>query len=216
MITKDKNLQYIVDVHYTTNFDEPWYSCQCDSICRCLKITSIDGVDVDISELSKNLIKLSDPIEIYGFQRILVANKVYDKDSYFIDYGPNYYGEEIYSVELCQGVIDKIEEDFNTFVSKETLKEKIFFLLELEYGQVLDFLLDMDVEVTSVSKDEIIFPNNNHARISKNKVYPLSNGGKIPLGICRKVKGGISVIDGYNRLSRISEDIENVKVICFS
>jgi len=94
--------------------------------------------------------------------------------------------------------------------------EKVLFLLELEYGEVLDFLLDMDVEVTSVSKDEIIFPNNNHARISKNKIYPLSNGGKIPLGICRKVKGGVSVVDGYNRLSRISEDIENVKVICFS
>ena len=211
-----KDITYFVDVHYTTNFDDPLYSCQCDSICRCLKISSIDGIDVDISELSKNLLKLTDKIDIYGFQRILVKNKVYCLESYDIDYGPNYYGEEIYSVELKQDVLSKIEEDFNNFKSKETLKEKVFFLLYLEYGNVPEFLLDMDVDVISVDPMTIFFPNKNHAKISKNKIYPLSSGGKIPLGICRRVKDGWSVVDGYNRLSRISDGVKKIKIISFS
>jgi len=215
-LIKSKNLQYIVDLYYTTNFDDPLYDCDCSYACRCRRIISIDSVDVDIELLGKNLLRLTNPIDTYGFQRILVKNNAYDLDSYDVDYGPSYYGEEIYSVELKCEVLSKIEEDFKNFKSKSTLKEKVFFLLDLEYGNVPEFLIDMDVDVISVDPSIIVFPNTNHAKISKNKVYPLSNGGKIPLGICRKVKDGWSVVDGYNRLSRISDDVKKVKIISFS
>ena len=217
MIIKDNNLQHVVNVYYTTNFDDPWYQCHCgDSICRCLKITSIDGVDVDIEKLSKSISKLTDPIDIYGLQRILSINECYDLESYSIDYGPDYYGEVIYSVELKSEVLSKIDNEFIEFKSKNSLRDKTLFLLELEYGNIPEFLLELETSVISIKKDDIIFPNKNHARITRNMVYPISNGGKIPLGVCREVSGGFSVIDGYNRLSRISEDIEKIKVICFS
>jgi hypothetical protein len=53
-----KDIQYFVDVHYTTNFDDPWYGCECKYVCRCRRIISIDSVDVDIERLSGNLLKL--------------------------------------------------------------------------------------------------------------------------------------------------------------
>jgi len=232
-ILADFNLRYVIDVDYHRSY--PAGRCTCENdYCRCMVI---DEDDVRINTNSINAQTLLDlfienktqykrekkinetlegsDINLYAIGRIIAINKLYDRNSYNVNISGGYYGEELDSVKIYSSIANKVQEEIKFILQMDTIKEKIEYLLCLEYDHLLDDLYGKNWKVIEVDKSEINIPNIQHYKnVPMLDFYSDSNYNDIRCIIREtgvKVGKKYKLTDGYHRLKNTKK--KTVKAI---
>jgi hypothetical protein len=202
------NLQYEVDYDYQRS------ACTCNAYetgdyCRCTKIERAWVESVNVKLVVKKLYTkyCQEPSELdeYCFDRICSALKIFDKSRYEVESCWGYYGEEIDGVYF--EAEEKIVEAYEKVISLESDIEKIKFILELEYGYLIDRLTyTTSATIEEVNTEKIKLPQTEYfIKLSKDVVEDYKNR-KLPVAVCIKNKDRYfeafdtyTLIDGYHR-----------------
>jgi hypothetical protein len=218
------NFRYLVDVEYDTeyhcdeeeNCDEEGNSFCKNDFCRCSTIenTRIEkGIDI-LYIVQAVLSPKSSIIDEYCVERILRINKIYDTDPYHdmldIEVCRGYYGEEIGSVTLDRQIAKKIDEEVAKMLSLSD-NDKIRYVLELEYGYVLESLKNLTFSIKEVDKENIIFAQKEYAKkLDKEMVEQYKDWNDLPRGICLKEDNveKYRIIDGYHRCMAATDKLK--------
>ena len=221
---KDITFQYngaYVDYGYT--YDCENYGCDEEGICRCGTINNehIDSVDVSLivkriydeffeqgkaanrnNAINEVLYGIGKDIDIYTIDRIIRSYKIWENDNWDIEVEGGYYGQEAGNVTIKESIADKIDEELWTVFSLPSLKEKIEYLLNVEYGKVLPELSNCSYESIVIDKDEVVFGVENHLnKVMKKDLdfYSDKNYSGIR-GIVVKSGDKWRIVDGYHRI----------------
>lgn len=232
---KDITFQYNgVYVEYNYNNDCENYGCDEEGICRCGTIYDEHVESVDVSLLVKKiyddffeqgkaadrnnaineiLYGIGKDIDIYTIDRILRSYKIWENENWDIEVDGGYYGQEVGDVTIKESIADKIEEELWIVFSLATLKEKIEYLLKVEYGKILPEIADANYESIVIDKDDIIFGVENHLKKVMKKDLDFYSDKKYNgiRGIVKKSGDKWRVIDGYHRI--FSTKFPRVKVL---
>jgi hypothetical protein len=221
---KDITFQYngaYVDYGYT--YDCENYGCDEEGICRCGTINNehIDSVDVSLivkriydeffeqgkaanrnNAINEVLYGIGKDIDIYTIDRILRSYKIWENDNWNIEVDGGYYGQEAGNVTIKESIADKIDEELWTVFSLPSLKEKIEYLLNVEYGKVLPELSNCNYESIVIDKDDVVFGVEKHLnKVMKKDLdfYSDKNYSGIR-GIVVKSGEKWRIVDGYHRI----------------
>jgi hypothetical protein len=226
------DFNYCIEIDYNYKYGCNYYDNEetnfCDDdICRCGRIVNTEIVSIDINNLVNNIkqnyksttkdgireekiksILIGFDMTDYIINRILTINKAWDKELYTIEIFGGYYGEEIDSVQMDCGVFNKIINSIEHALSLSSIKDIQLYLLELEYDDILEKLLDKEFEVEYVNKKDIIFPAENHKNnVDKKDLSHYSDDKYNTIrGLVLKCGDKWKVIDGYHRLSETKLD----------
>lgn len=195
----DLNFEYIVDLDY----DRTRYNCQCEDICRCSTISNARIVSCNNYRVTKHICdfyNLTSTIDQYCVDRIVSIYRLYDTNSYTINIGGGYYGEEIHGVYINESIATKINEHIQQIKSLSSLKDKVEYILKLEYGYLIDGL-DGNWEIATVKKTQIKFGNREHYHKLDRIAIDSYSEYDLPRGIGIKNCDEIRLIDGYHRVS---------------
>lgn len=232
MLEIKKNHQYSIDYDIEGDYDCSNHGCH--DICRCYSITevkinnvSLTTIALDIfndvfqtktkqykrdNKLNKILFGYDSDVELYCIDRILRSYKLYEPDKWEPDWGAGYYGDELHSINIVSSVYQKISTSISDVITMGTLKEKVEFILKLEYGFLLDSLKEKNYKVETVKKEDIIFGQKEyHKKINRGLDYYSDQKYDLIRGICLLSDDKYRVIDGYHRLSETKK--QNVKII---
>jgi len=225
---------------YLVNYDYEGYSdCGangCDSICRCYTIerawvSNVDAQYIESSiyrDLTGNLSKAEQresninsllsnmdmDIRRYYVNRLLKIYRVWDKEAYTVYWEHDYYGDAVQSVKLDNQ--SKLQEDLSLINSDP--EDLIVYLLEKEYGYLLDKLKGKSWKLDIVNISDIVFPQKEHYYKVNNKSesglinYYSDNDYNLPRGVVLKDGNKYRVIDGYHRLNSTKLDVAEVIV----
>jgi hypothetical protein len=232
---KDIKFQYNgVYVDYSYTYDCENYGCDEEGICRCGSIhnESVESVDVSLivkkiydeffeegkaanrnNTINEVLYGIGKDIDIYTIDRIIRSYKIWESENWNIEVEGGYYGQEVNDVRIKESIADKIEEELMTVFSLPSLKEKIEYLLKVEYGKILPEITDSNYESITIDKDDIIFGTEKHLdKVMKKDLdfYSDKNYNGIR-GIVKKSGDKWRVIDGYHRI--FSTKFPRVKVL---
>ena len=221
---KDITFQYngvYIDYSYSYNCES--YGCDEEGICRCGSIhnESVESVDVSLlvkkiyddffaqgkaadrnNVINEVLYGIGKDIDIYTIDRIIRSYKIWESENWDIEIEGGYYGQETGDVTIKESIADKIEEELLTVFSLPTLKEKIEYLLKVEYGKVLPELSNCTYESIVIDKDEVIFGVEKHLnKVMKKDLdfYADRNYSGIR-GIVVKSGDKWRIVDGYHRI----------------
>jgi hypothetical protein len=221
---KDITFQYNgIYVDYNYIYDCENYGCDEEGICRCGSIENehVESVDVSLivkkiyddffeqgkaanrnNTINEVLYGIGKDIDIYTIDRILRSYKIWESENWNIEVEGGYYGQEVNDVTIKESIADKIEEELLIVFSLPSLKEKIEYLLKVEYGKILPEITDSTYEYIVIDKDEIIFGVEKHLnKVMKKDLdfYSDKNYNGIR-GIVVKSGDKWRVIDGYHRI----------------
>lgn len=235
---RDIKFQYSgVYVDYRYRYDCESYGCEEEGICRCGAIHDehVESVDVSLivkkiyddyfekgkaadrnNAINEVLYGIGKDIDIYTIDRILRSYKIWENENWNIEVDGGYYGQETGDITIKESIAGKIEEELWTVFSLPTLKEKIEYLLNTEYGKVLPELSNCTYVQISIDKEDIIFGSKGHIDRVSNKAldfYSDRNYSGIR-GIVIKSGDKWRVIDGYHRI--FSTKFPKVKVLLAS
>jgi hypothetical protein len=154
-------------------------------------------------------------VDKYCIYRILVINKAFDTGNWEVNTCGGYYGQEIDDVTIDASLLFKINEQCEKLFKLETLSEKLRYVLELEYGFLLDDVKDCEFELISIYKNHIDFKKLNQNHIINVKMEDLSHYSisnyDLPRGIVRGDSTGwvpmdnYKIVDGYHRIIAASD-----------
>ena len=221
---KDITFQYNgVYVDYGYTYDCENYGCDEEGICRCGTINNehIDSVDVSLivkriydeffeqgkaanrnNAINEVLYGIGKDIDIYTIDRILRSYKIWENENWNIEVEGGYYGQEAGNVTIKESIADKIDEELWTVFSLPSLKEKIEYLLNVEYGKVLPELSNCNYESIVIDKNDVVFGVENHLnKVMKKDLdfYSDKNYSGIR-GIVVKSGDKWRIVDGYHRI----------------
>jgi len=221
---KDITFQYNgVYTDYKYNYECESYGCNEEGICRCGTIHEeyIESVEIPLivkkiyddyfekgkaadrnNAINEILYGIGKDIDIYTIDRILRSYKIWENQNWNIEIEGGYYGQEIGDITIKESIATEIERELWTVFALSTLKEKIEYLLKVEYGKVLTELSNCNYESIVIDKEDIIFGSKGHAEnVSKKKLdfYSDKNYSGIR-GIVIKCGDKWRVIDGYHRM----------------
>ncbi len=147
--------------------------------------------------------------DAYCLDRILSINGFRNADSFYIDIGDGYYGQELDGVYLnMEGYVNK---QILEMLALPSITKKIEYVLKLEYGYLLDCVKDREWEIKKVYEDELSFGQCDHyQKLNKNVCLEYENY-PYAKGICIPSENKYKVIDGYHRLSSTESPVE---IIC--
>lgn len=213
----------------------------CDQvICRCYTITDAIVDRLNFKEVYNNIMtyiigidkndkkeirnkKINDLLDEssyfngYFIYKILTIEKLWSKDSYVVNYGGDYYGDEVYSITLKDDIAKRIDDDFKKLNSYTNLEQKLLHLLVKEYGDYHTDLIGKKLSIKYIDKKDIILGQQNHIykikQMIKNKElthYSDDNYNMIR-GIVVKSDNKYKLIDGYHRM--LSTNKDKVEVI---
>lgn len=208
------NLQYEVDYDYQRS------ECTCDAYergdyCRCTTIDRawVESINVKlvIRKLYKKYSTEQSGINEYCFDRICATFKIYDKDCYEVESCGGYYGEEIGGVYFEKE--SQIVDAYLQVLNFESDIEKIKFVLELEYGYLLNKIKNSTVAyISTVYTRAIDLPQQEYfVKLNKDIIEDYKNR-KLPIAICTECGGRYKLIDGYHRFVA-NKDRETNKII---
>lgn len=224
---------YVVDYDYNVEYSCEESGCNDEGICRCGKIYNERITRIDIVSLTehfhKNLIDIDSKsgkrnqklnqiffgdkdIDKYFINRILTINKLYNKDFWEIEFGPSYYGDEMENILLRSQLFDKVIQECEMVISIDNLSDKVKYILELEYGKVLNSLKNAEFKVDEIFKEELDFENSNQNHLKLINKKDLSYYDDFPYicGIVKKVDNKYKIIDGHHRFTRNKKSILKV------
>jgi len=233
MELKDKNFHYCgVEIDYQREYNCESYGCDQEGICRCssiynAEVSSINVSDIvmsiyeDIYDNSKStkrnniinsLFGIEKELEIYTIDRILRKSFIYDKNIWEIEIEGGYYGQEIGDVKLDDKYADKLSDKINYALSIDNFKERVEYLLTLEYNYILPELLNKNYRIVNVKKSDIVFGNDKHLKcVSEKKLeFYTDREYKGIRGVVLKKENKYKVIDGYHRLSKTNSKVVTV------
>lgn len=205
---KRTNLQYDVDYDYERS------QCTCDAYerhdyCRCTTIERAWVESINVKRIIKKLYdkycKEHSEINEYCFDRICSAFKIYDKDYYEVESCWGYYGEEIGGVYFEDE--EKIVEAYNKILELTSDIEKIKYILELEYGYLIDRVVHTaSATIEEVSTEKIKLPQQEYfVKLSKEVIEDYKDW-KLPIAVCLKNRDRFydafdtyTLVDGYHR-----------------
>ena len=221
---KDITFQYNgVYVDYGYTYDCENYGCDEEGICRCGTINNehIDSVDVSLivkriydeffeqgkasnrnNAINEVLYGIGKDIDIYTIDRILRSYKIWENDNWNIEVDGGYYGQEAGNVTIKETIADKIDEELWIVFSLPSLKEKIEYLLNVEYGKILPELSNCNYESIVIDKDDVVFGVEKHLnKVMKKDLdfYSDKNYSGIR-GIVVKSGDKWRIVDGYHRI----------------
>lgn len=193
--------RYIVDCSYDITESSYHYELCANDYCRC---TTLENLKVESFSTEKMALaygyvpkKYKKSIDVYGLERIL-NHFIKDGECFDPAATGGYYGEELGSIKLHYDIGLKVDEAWSNYIKLNTLKAKVLFLLNLEYGYILDSLKNARFVIRIINKDCIVFPNQNYYKNLDNRNY---DNYELILGICKKSGQKYEVIDGYHRIS---------------
>lgn len=233
---------HIYNINYETNGHYSCAESGCDDegICRCYCIESVDIKDIGIATIASSIYnsifdskslqykrdntinqilygyskELTSLLDIYFIDRILRVNKLYDKELWNPTWGGNYYGDEVSTIDMCNSAYLAVGNDLDKLFSLNTLKEKTQFILEKEYGYILDSIRDKEYEFRVVNKSDIHFSQDSyHRKIGIEDFYQDKRYNSIR-GICQFDGEKYRIIDGYHRLTATKEEKIKIIAIC--
>jgi len=195
------DFRWVAEYEYDTirPCDSSSEGCTCDGYNRCAEIRNAHVTDVSISSCVETFMNgYSDSMLEYCIDRILRIRKIYNPDNWEVDVCGGYYGEEICGVSLDSLVFDKVIDDINVLIQSSTT-EQVEYILEMEYGYVLDRIKGLRWEIIDVPVSELAVPNTHYlGKVSQDEeIY--SDGSKIPIGIYTLESGKYVLVDGYHR-----------------
>lgn len=221
---KDIKFQYNgVYLDYSYTYDCENYGCDEEGICRCgsIKNECIESVDVSLivkkiyddffeqgkaanrnNAINEVLYGIGKDIDIYTIDRIIRSYKIWENDNWDIEVEGGYYGQEVNDVRIKESIADKIDEELWTVFSLPSLKEKIEYLLKVEYGKILPELSNCNYESIVIDKDDVVFGVENHLnKVMKKDLdfYSDKNYSGIR-GIVVKSGDKWRIVDGYHRI----------------
>lgn len=226
MINND--FKYCVEWLDKGRYDCENHGCNDEGICRCYQIESVEINHISIRKVTDQIFrdlfdigsdswkreqKLFDLIYdtdldmLYFWQycinRILTINKVWNKSNWSPKWSGGYYGDEIDSISIKKSVFDKINLELSKIQSIATLPGIIQHLITLEYGHLLDKLLNKNYTIKEVDVDDIYFPQDKHYQkvLSKDLSYLEDSREDDIQGICLEENNKYNVVDGYHRLT---------------
>ena len=198
---KRTNLQHEVEYDYERS------ECTCNAYergdyCRC---TTIDHAWVEsvyvkdvIDKLYNKYSREDSEINKYCFDRICSIFKIYDKDYYEVESCYGYYGEEIEGVYFDNE--KKIVEAFNEVLDLDSDIDKIKFVLELEYGYLIDKVSKATVAyIRPVPTRHITLPQQEYFVKLDREVIEDYKNRKLPIAVCVECGGYYKLVDGYHR-----------------
>lgn len=221
------------DLVYNRKFECEKYNCE-DDICRCSKIVnerlnklniveitnSIYNLYFDKSEETKRDLKLNKllnnidkEIDLYTIDRILRINKAYNVENWRILKEEGYYGQEIESVKIENKLALKLDSLVKESLNIDNIKQRVEYLINLEYGYILDSLVDKNYKVKEIDKSKLIFSNESHYKnVSSKKLdYYSDSNYKNIRGIALEYGDKFKLIDGYHR--SFSSNKEKIKLL---
>jgi hypothetical protein len=228
MDLKNKDFLYTgIDIDYKRDYDCSSYGCDSEGICRCSSIYDEQIININVSEIvdsiyseiydnskstkRNNIINsifgISKDLELYTIDRIVRKSLIYDENIWEIVIEGGYYGQEIGSVRLDSTYADKLSQKINESMVIDNVKNRVEYLLNIEYGYILPELLDKEYRIITINKSDIIFGNETHLKNVSTKeleFYSDINYDGIR-GVVTKKEGKYRVIDGYHRLSKTSK-----------
>lgn len=235
---------YCTDYDYDTEFRCEEAGCYEEGICRCGSIVNSYVKSVNLSTLTNEIYSQFMPedkksrkrenriseilyggeiIDKYCIYRILVKNKVFIPDNWNVVTCHGYYGDEIESVCVDTHLLTIVNKHCEKLFTLNTLSEKLKYVIELEYGYLLDDLKDCDFELISIYKNYIDFKklNQNHIKMVKMKDldYYSSDNYDLPRGIVREDSAGwipvdnYKIVDGFHRMIA-APDRKSFQVFC--
>lgn len=226
------NYTYSVKYDYDTEFSCENSGCYEEGICRCSRIVNACVNSVDLSQLTEDIYSQFIPqdnkskkrdkkisqilyggeiIDKYCIYRILSINRVFLSDIWSISTVSGYYGDEIDSVNMDNNFLSKINLQCEILFEFETLSEKLKYVLELEYGYVLNDIKSSNFELISIYKNHIDFKKLNQNHIKNVKMEDLEHYSytnyALPRGIVRGEIDNYQIVDGYHRIIASNEKI---------
>lgn len=219
----ENNLYDCVEYRCHESYSCDISGCYEEGICRCSVIESVEITSINLSKLTENIYseittnnKNSDRenklINVFwGYQpqlinrwcidRLLSINKVWDVDNIEYKVQNGYYGEEVENFSLKTELYEKLDLQIDYVLGIDPLKEKLFYLLNLEYGSILETLVDKDFTIQVIDKSKIYFPKENHKIKVDSKILNYYKRYNLPSGLVIKKGDLYHVVDGYHRLS---------------
>lgn len=218
--------------HCDTQRDCKSYGC--DEICRCSTITNARVVVVNFTSLVSSIMDIyfknskstsrnfkintiiggvNRDVEFYTIDRILRINRVYRPECWEIQITAGYYGQEIDDIILKPDIALNIESQLLTAFEIVNLKLRVEYLLNLEYGYIIDDLKNKDYFISEIPFDSIEVGSDYQKTLaSRNYLshYSDSNYNSFRAIVIQK-DDKFRLIDGYHRCS--STENKSVKVI---
>ena len=209
------NLQYEVDYDYERS------QCTCNAYedgdyCRCTKIDRawVESINVKlvVKKLYEKYCQEPSAINEYCFDRICTAFKIYDKDYYEVESCGGYYGEEIEGVYFENE--SRIIDAFQQALALKSDIEKIKFILELEYGYLLEKVKNSNVAyISTVYTRAIDLPQQEYfIKLDKEVIEDYKNR-KLPIAVCLESGGRYKLVDGYHRFIANKDRVTNQIII---
>lgn len=218
---------FIWDIKFTTSetisCDD--YNCVEKEVCRCSIINDFSITFIDVNTISKriynhfyvygidnvalkrdrtinNIVYNYDAdFDLYCINRIVRINKLYDASNWTHTIEKSYYGQEVKKIELEESVYNMMISDIQKIKSLKTIKEKVLYLLNREYGYILPGIENKNFSIFFVNKKDIYFPNISHIEKVGQEDKSLYLNNDIPIkGVCIKDGDYWRVLDGYHRL----------------
>lgn len=231
MKIENSDRKYRIDYNHYGEYSCSESGCDDEGICRCYRINRVEIIEVYINGIASDIYSEMFPkgiesdrdrkitsviggydsvtVDTYCIDRILTANKVFEIESWESEWSGNYYGDEVDSIRMYSNIFRKVKEDIETLFSKNTLEEKIDFLLELEYGSILDKIRGKKYDVLTVDRNDLVFGHFSHLDnvIRKSLDFYDDKNYTNPIrGVAYLDSGKWRVIDGYHRINKTKSE----------
>jgi len=224
----ENEFRYLVNCSHYGEYSCEESGCHDEGICRCYRIHTIDLKSVNITKITETIFSQlhqdnsqhkrdktltnilfdydSDLVNKYCIHRILTVLKVWDSGNWEVEKQAGYYGDEIGEVLINHELFEEIKKHIEKVFDMETLKSKIEYVLNFEYGFILDVIKDKDYGVEVVNVDDLDFGQDKHHKNVLHKTLEYYSDKEYLQdsirGVAYKSGGKWRVIDGYHRLTQ--------------
>lgn len=159
--------------------------------------------DVDVAKLVNDCNEKigATRIDAYCIDRIFYCNTDIIKHTGFTtEYTSGYYNEIQPHSNLTYDTKQTLISQITTIIELPSVREKVFYVLDLEYGYLADIIKDAKTfEVVNVNKNEIVLPNQTYSRRLDKKAIEKYADRELPIGIYLQDGDSYRVCDGYHR-----------------
>jgi len=188
-------------IQYDYNNEYNCLNSCCDSICRCGVITDIElskfNTNVMISQITSGI---ENDILVYCIDRIIRLQKL-TEDCFQLHTCGGYYGEEIDGLHLDE-YHEKIISDNLSKLKEISDADRIKLVLTLEYGHLLDVLVDTSsAMIHNIDINNISFQEVYRKKIDTSENY-YDEKFQLPRGIFIAKGNEFRLIDGYHRVMK--------------
>ena len=199
----DKDFHYFMEYDYDTVTNCAEEGCDEEGICRCGRLENFRITKVNIVEIAKEFCKLAeDEFTKYCIHRAVFACKLWDPEAWTKSISMSYYGEEVDYIKMHSSAQNELRGVLSEILSVKSNKEKLFIVLEKEYGYLLPELKEQDhFGIITVEPKEIHAGSKDHYKKLEPEFVCQYEDYDLAIGVGLRREGGIKLLDGYHRLA---------------